>query len=158
MRDVNVTVIGNVGADPVVRDTPNGRVTQFNLGTSPRFFDRETAEWRDGDTTWFRVACWREMGANVAESFRKGERVMVVGRLQVNTWQNKEGIDRTSVEITADHVGHDLTFGTTRYTRVIRTTPVPGPDDDRREAEDEPAYPVDADGVILGAEEELARA
>ena len=154
MRDISVTVIGNVGADPVVRDTPVGRVTQFNLGSSPRVFDRATDRWRDGDTTWFRVECWRELGANVAESMRKGERVMVFGRLKVGTWESKEGETRTSVEIVAEHVGHELTFGTSRYSRVIRTSQVPGQDDGRHEGEDvdQDLPAVDADGVVLDPE------
>ncbi|HZI96525.1 MAG TPA: single-stranded DNA-binding protein [Actinomycetales bacterium] len=159
MKDVNVTVVGNMGADPVVRETPGGKVTQLNVGASPRFYDREAGEWRDRDTTWFRVECWSQLGANAAESLRKGERVIVSGRLKVSTWETKEGAERTSVEIVADHVGHDLTFGTSRYSRVIRSTQVPGRDEDGlREGASDPddtgaAYDVDADGVVVDREE-----
>lgn len=152
MRDINVTVVGNVGADPVVRDTVNGRVANFNLGSTPRIFDRASEQWVDGGTTWFRVACWRELGANVAESLRKGERVVVVGRLKVGTWEDKEGGERTSVEIVADHVGHELTFGTTRFTRVIRGASLAAADEQPARAADEVAYDL-SEAEVLDADE-----
>lgn len=129
MRDIIVTVVGNVGADPVVHETSTGRVTNFNLCCSSRVLDRQTGEWSDGSTTWFRIACWSALGANVAESIRRGERVIVTGKLKVNSYELRDGGERTTVELAAINVGHDLTFGTTRFTRVARNTSLAAPDD-----------------------------
>lgn len=143
MREVTVTVVGNVGSDPAIRETPHGQVANFNVGSSNRFYDRTSGQWTDGPTSWYRVACWNRLGRNAAESFRKGERVIVVGRLKVGTYQDKDGVERASVEITADHVGHELTFGTTRFARFVRERDeaagaddgVPPGDDEEPEAE-----------------------
>jgi single-strand DNA-binding protein len=136
MRDINLTVVGNVGADPVARETDKGDlVVSFNLGSTPRVYDRVQGLWVDGPTSWFRVSCWRELGKNVGESIRKGERVIVSGRLRVGTYADKDGVERTSVELVAEHVGHELTFGTTRYTRTIRTAPLTAPHDEMEDDE-----------------------
>ena len=148
MREISLTVVGNVGADPVQRETDKGdKVTSFNIGCTPSAFDRVQAMWVDGPTTWFRVSCWRELGKNVVESIRKGERVIVSGRLRVSTYADKDGVERTSVELVADHVGHELTFGTTRFTRVVRSASLSAPADPTDDADDlgvDPMGDIDA--------------
>ncbi|GAB2674624.1 single-stranded DNA-binding protein [Thalassiella azotivora] len=157
MRDVTVTVVGNVGADPVVHKLRSGdEVTRFSVGSTPRVLDRGTGEWGDGPTTWYRVSCWRQLGANVADSLRRGERVVVVGRLRVSTWE-QDGAERKEVEVVADHVGHELSFGTTRYQRVVREAALPqaGADDAAGDPFGEPAV-RDLDGDHEGPESDGA--
>ncbi len=128
MNSTSVTVVGNLVADPVQRQVADDvRVTGFRLACTPRVPDG-SGGWTDGRTCFYQVSAWRQLGANTGESLRKGERVVVVGRLGVDTWEDRDGNSRSTVEITADHVGHDLTFGTTRFTRVVRASSGGPPD------------------------------
>jgi single-strand DNA-binding protein len=121
MRGVFVTVVGNVGADPVARDTAGGRVVTFNLGVSERYFDRSKELWADRPTTWYRISCWNpQLGRNIGECVRRGERVMVTGRLRFGTYQDKDGVERASLEVVAEHVGHEMSFASTRYMKQER--------------------------------------
>jgi single-strand DNA-binding protein len=157
VRETNVTVVGNVAADPVVRQVGDGRrVTSLRLGCTGRQYDRARQEWVDGPTSWYGVSAWQQLGANVAESVRKGERVVVVGRLRVETYLDREGRERTTATVEADAVGHDLTFGTSRFSRVVRGSGVPGDARAGEEAVDEPAdepvegAPADGDREAVG--------
>lgn len=115
-----VTIVGNVGADPEIRFTPGGKaVASFNLVNTPR--EKDGNEWKDGEPTWFRVTAWEGFGENVAESVRKGQRVIVVGRLKTSAWTDKEGGKRTSLEIQADAIGPDLRWSTAAVTRNAPT-------------------------------------
>lgn len=115
-----ITVVGTVGTDPTARTTPTGRnVTHLRLACTGRIRDASTGQWRDGDTNWYTVNAWNELGRNVHESIRKRERVIVTGRLRVRDWENEDR-KGTEVEIVADSVGHDLRWGTTRFTRAAR--------------------------------------
>lgn len=99
-----VTVIGNLGSDAEYRKTPTGTpVTSFNIANTPR--KQKNGEWVDGDTTWFRVFVWNHEAAGVANTLRKGDKVVVTGRLQVSTFTDKEGAERKALEINADGVG-----------------------------------------------------
>ena len=99
-----VTVTGNLGTDAQFRKTPNGTpVTTFNIANTPR--KNKNGEWVDGDTQWFRVFVWNYDAAGTAVALKKGDKVIVTGRLQVDTYVDKEGKERTSLEINADGVG-----------------------------------------------------
>ena len=99
-----VTVIGNLGSDAEYRKTPTGTpVTSFNIANTPR--KNKNGEWTDGETTWFRVFVWNHEAAGVANTLRKGDKVIVTGKLQVSTFTDKEGAERKALEINADGVG-----------------------------------------------------
>lgn len=116
MRDL-ITIVGRVGGDPQLRRTHDGgTIASFSLATSDRRRDPQTGEWADGPTSWYEVSAFRALGDNVLASVRKGDRVIVAGRLTIRRWQSgdKSG---TSADVDADAVGHDLLFGTTAFTR-----------------------------------------
>lgn len=116
-----LTVVGTVGSDPEARATSTGRsVTSFRLASTTRVRDPQTGEWRDGETNWYTISAWNDLGRNVHDSIRKGERVLVAGRLRVRRWE-KDDRQGTEVEIVAGSVGHDLRWGTTRYTRAAKS-------------------------------------
>ncbi len=133
-----VTVVGFVAQDPRQRETSQGRVTDLRVGTTPRFQDRVTGEWRDADTSYFSVTCWRRLGDHVRASLRKGDPVVVKGRFRTRSYQDKTGQPRTEITISADTVGHDLNQGIANY---MRQRPQPavtegGSDDEVSEAPD----------------------
>ncbi|WP_460773508.1 single-stranded DNA-binding protein [Microbacterium sp. GXF7504] len=111
-----VTVVGNVGGTPERRQTPAGPVTSFRLGSTHRRLDRQSGEWVDDYTNWFSVNVWRALGQHAFASLRKGDRVLVTGRLRAREWETdaKRGV---SLEIDASALGHDLLWGTTEFTR-----------------------------------------
>jgi single-strand DNA-binding protein len=111
--DNQVTLIGNLVEDPEVRTTPSGAtVASFRLAVTPRV--REGGEWREGETSLFRVNVWRQQAENLAESLGKGARVVVVGRLRTRSWETPQGDRRTVVEVEADEVAASLKFATAR--------------------------------------------
>lgn len=124
MYETNVTVTGVVATDPraVVLDETL-RITNFRLASTSRRRDR-SGQWVDGHTTWFTVTCWRGLAANVADSIGKKDRVVVRGRLRSQDWTAQDGTQRSTLEIEADAVGHDLSFGTSTFTRTRRVEPV----------------------------------
>jgi single-strand DNA-binding protein len=98
-------IIGNLGRDPEMRYTPNGRpVTEFSVAVTHRGRDQQTGEWADLGTDWFRVTVWGDRAERAAEDFRKGNRVFVEGRFRTREYEAKDGTKRTSLEITADNV------------------------------------------------------
>ncbi|WP_411145302.1 single-stranded DNA-binding protein [Streptomyces sp. x-80] len=104
-----ITVVGNVVADPELRFTPSGAaVANFRIASTPRTFDRVTNEWKDGDTLFLSVSVWRQQAENVAESIKRGDRVIVVGRLTQRQYEDREGKTRSSYEIQADEVAPSL--------------------------------------------------
>src|SRR6188768_2343129 len=103
--EATVTVIGNCGGDPELRFTSQGTaVASFSLANTPRVKDAK-GEWADGETLWMRVTAWNKQAEAITEGVRKGQKVIVVGRLQQKSYQTKEGETRTSLEITADEIG-----------------------------------------------------
>lgn len=110
MTGAEITIAGNITADPELRFTQNGiPVAGFNVAHTERRLNRQTNEWEDfGETLFLRVNVWREQGENVAHSLHKGDAVLVVGRLVSRTWQDKEGNDRVTVECDAEIVSVDL--------------------------------------------------
>ena len=116
-----ITVVGNLTADPELRFTPNGAaVANFTVASTPRTFDRQTNEWKDGETLFLRCSIWREAAENVAESLTKGMRVVAQGRLKARSYQDREGNNRTSWEMDVDEVGPSLRYATAKVTRSQR--------------------------------------
>ena len=114
-----ITVIGNLTADPELRWTQAGApVADFTVASTPRTYDRNAGEWRDGDTLFMRCSVWRETAENVAESLRKGMRVIVQGRLTQRSYDTQQGERRTVVELQVDEVGPSLRRARAQVTRV----------------------------------------
>ncbi|MDO5633397.1 MAG: single-stranded DNA-binding protein [Micrococcus sp.] len=116
-----ITVVGNLTADPELRFTPNGAaVANFTIASTPRTFDRQSNEWKDGEALFLRCSIWREAAENVAESLTKGMRVIVQGRLKARSYDDRDGNRRTSYELDVDEVGPALRFATAKVTRSQR--------------------------------------
>lgn len=123
MNETVLTVTGYVAQEPKLRVTAAGtRVVSFRLATTERRFDKSLNGWRDGDTIFFTVTCWRLIGENVLDSLKKGEPVLVQGRLRDGTYE-KEGVSHTVFEIEAHAVGHDLSRGVSRFTKATPPRP-----------------------------------
>ena len=117
--DTVITVIGNLTAAPELRWTQSGAaVADFTVASTPRTYDRNAGEWRDGDTLFMRCSVWRETAENVAESLRKGMRVIVQGRLTQRSYDTQQGERRTVVELQVDEVGPSLRRARAQVTRV----------------------------------------
>jgi single-strand DNA-binding protein len=116
-----ITVIGNLTGDPELRFTPSGAaVANFTVASTPRTFDRQSNEFKDGDTLFMRCSIWREAAENVAESLTKGTRVIVTGRLVQRSYETREGEKRTVVELDVDEVGPSLKYATAKVSRTTR--------------------------------------
>jgi single-strand DNA-binding protein len=116
-----ITVVGNLTADPELRFTPSGAaVANFTVAATPRTFDRQTGEWKDGDALFMRCNVWRQAAENVAETLTRGMRVMVSGRLRQRSFETREGEKRTVVELEVDEVGPSLKYATAKVNKVSR--------------------------------------
>jgi len=118
MNEAGVTFQGWVGTDVAHRETPHGNVANFRVGVSPRIRKKD-GTWVDGTTSWFSVTCWRALADNVAESVRKGEPVIVHGRLRTDVWERGDGQKSETYVVEATHVGHDLLRGTSSFNRTL---------------------------------------
>lgn len=117
-----ITVVGNLTADPELRFTPSGAaVANFTIASTPRTFDRQSGEWKDGEALFLRCSIWREAAENVAESLTKGQRVIAQGRLKARSYETKEGERRTSMELDVDEIGPSLRFATASVNRNQRS-------------------------------------
>lgn len=117
-----ITVIGNLTSDPELRFTGAGAaVANFTVASTPRTFDRQSNEWKDGETLFLRCSVWREAAENAAESLAKGMRVIVTGRLRSRSYETKEGEKRTVIELEVDEVGPSLRSATAKVTRAQRS-------------------------------------
>jgi len=117
-----ITVVGNLTDDPELKFTPSGApVANFTVASTPRTFDRQTNEWKDGDALFLRCAAWRQLAENVAESLTKGQRVIVTGALRVRQYERQDGSKGTSVEMNVDEVGPSLKFATAKVTKATRS-------------------------------------
>ncbi|HEX9711355.1 MAG TPA: single-stranded DNA-binding protein [Actinomycetota bacterium] len=117
----SVTLVGNLTDDPELRFTANGAaVANFRIAVSRRVRDAETNEWRDADTSFFRVNVWRQLAENVAETLSRGMRVVVTGTLRMRSWETQEGEKRSVVEIEAEEVGPSLRFATAKVEKTNR--------------------------------------
>jgi single-strand DNA-binding protein len=141
MNETVLTVVGHVASDPQLRATASGaKVGGFRLASTERRYDKGLSAWRDGDTIFWAVSCWRAAAENVVDSLEKGQPVIVHGRLKERSYEDRDGVRRTSLEIDALTVGHDLTRGVAKFTKAAGTrredierelsTPAVTPDDD----------------------------
>ena len=119
--DTVITIIGNLTGDPELRFTPSGApVANFTVASTPRSFDRQSNEWKDGESLFMRCSIWREAAESVAESLTKGVRVIVTGRLVQRSYDTKEGEKRTVVELQVDEIGPSLKYATAKVTRAAK--------------------------------------
>ena len=119
--DTVITVVGNLVDDPELRFTPSGAaVANFRIASTPRTFDRQANEWKDGDALFLSCSVWRQAAENVAESLQKGMRVVVQGRLKQRQYETREGEKRTVVELDVDEVGPSLKYATAKVARTTR--------------------------------------
>ena len=113
--DTVITVVGNLTADPELRFTPSGAaVASFTIASTPRQFDRNTNEWKDGEALFLRCSIWRQAAENVAESLQRGMRVVAQGRLKQRSFETREGEKRTVIELDVDEVGPSLRYATAK--------------------------------------------
>ena len=120
--DTQITIIGNLVGDPELRYTPTGQaVANFRVASTPRFMDRQTNEWKDGDSLFLSCNVWRQAAENVAESLQRGMRVIVSGRLRQRSYETKEGEKRTVYEIEVDEVGPSLRNASAKVTKSTRS-------------------------------------
>jgi single-strand DNA-binding protein len=118
-----ITVVGNLVDDPELRFTPSGAaVANFRIASTPRTFDKQSNEWKDGDALFLSCSVWRQAAENVAESLQKGMRVVVQGRLKSRQYETREGEKRTVFEIEVEEVGPSLKYATAKVTRAQRSS------------------------------------
>lgn len=131
MNDTTLTMSGNLVADPELRFTPSGvAVANFTVASTPRRFDKAKGEYVDGEALFIRCTVWRDQAEHVAESVRKGSRVMVSGRLESRSWEDREtGDKRYAIELQADEVAVSLKFGQAKFAKIERHRAPPGGDD-----------------------------
>jgi len=160
INDANIDLAGFVASEPSFKLLDNGTSTaRLRVAYTERRFNRETGEWGDGPTSFVTVLCWRTLADNVAVCLRKGEPVLVRGRLRVREYHDKEGAPRTVTEVDASSVGHDLSRGVAHFSRTRRApgetaaanagtqAGAPSPDGEEPGAQDEPGRP---DGPASG--------
>ncbi|MDT7644852.1 MAG: single-strand DNA-binding protein [Pseudonocardiales bacterium] len=119
--DTIITVVGNLTADPELRFTPSGAaVANFTVASTPRQFDKQSGEWKDGEALFMRCNIWRQAAENVAETLTRGSRVIVSGRLKQRSYETREGEKRTVVELEVEEVGPSLRYATAKVNKVSR--------------------------------------
>ena len=117
-----ITVVGNLVDDPELRFTPSGAaVANFRIASTPRTFDRQANEWKDGDTLFLGCAVWRQAAENVAESLQRGMRVIIQGRLKSRQYETREGEKRTVYELEVDEIGPSLRYATAKVQKMNRS-------------------------------------
>jgi single-strand DNA-binding protein len=120
--DTTITIIGNLVNDPELRYTPTGQaVATFRVASTPRFMDRQTNEWKDGESLFLSCNVWRQAAENVAESLQRGMRVIVSGRLRQRSYETKEGEKRTVYEVEVDEVGPSLRNASAKVNKSARS-------------------------------------
>jgi single-strand DNA-binding protein len=120
--DTTITVVGNLTADPELRFTPSGAaVANFTVASTPRIFDRQSSEWKDGEALFLRCNIWREAAENVAESLTRGSRVIVTGRLKQRSFETREGEKRTVFEVEVEEIGPSLKYATAKVNKANRS-------------------------------------
>jgi single-strand DNA-binding protein len=119
--DTTITIVGNLTNDPELRFTPSGAaVASFTVASTPRYLDKASGEWKDGEALFLRCSVWRQVAENVAESLTRGTRVIVQGRLKQRSYETKEGEKRTVVEVEVDEVGPALRYATAKVQKTSR--------------------------------------
>ena len=128
MNETSITLQGWLGGDVTVRRAGDVPVASFRVACTPRRYSRRTGSWEDSPTQWYSVSAWRGLADNCADSLRRGDPVVVHGRLNASVWVNAQGAEVTTFEVDATMVGHDLSRGTSRFTRtpkpMTETAPV----------------------------------
>ena len=121
IEDQQLTIAGTLGGDPELRFTPSGAaVVNFSVAVNPRYFDKQANEWREKGTDWWRCNAWRQMAENIAESFRKGDRVIVVGKVASRQFDTRDGQRVTTWELTVEDAGPSTKFATTTSRKAER--------------------------------------
>ena len=139
MNETLVTLSGWLGTDVERRTAGDAPVAHFRVACTPRRFQKKTGEWASGDTQWYSVSAWRALAVNCERSLRRGDPVVVHGRLSASTWTSSAGVEMTTYDVDASFVGHDLNRGTTAFTRS------------RPESVDQSAAPTATDGSATSA-------
>jgi single-strand DNA-binding protein len=134
--ETSITVIGNLIGDPELRFLPNGTaMAKFGVASTPRYLDKESGQWKDGEPLFLYCTVWRELAENVTESLSKGARVVVVGRLRLSRWETAEGEKRSAYGLDVDEIGPSLRWAQAKVAKMTRTrasdgfTPADVPDD-----------------------------
>ena len=128
MTETTLTLVGNLTDDPEIRYTTRGTaVANFKVASTPRYFDRQAGEYKDGEALFMRCTVWRDQAEHVAESLTRGARVIVQGRVRQRSFETKEGERRTVVELEADEIGPALRYATATVNKVSRRDPVGTP-------------------------------
>ncbi len=118
-NETTITIVGNLTADPELRYTQNGLpVANFTIASTPKTFDRQSNDWKDGEALFLRASVWREFAEHVAGSLTKGSRVVATGRLKQRSYQDKDGANKTSIELEIDEIGPSLRYATAQVTRA----------------------------------------
>jgi single-strand DNA-binding protein len=121
--DVTITVVGNLTDDPELRFTPSGAaVAKFRIASTPRFMDKQTNEWKDGEPLFLSCNVWRQAAEHVAESLQRGARVIVTGRLRQRSYETREGEKRTVMELEVDEIGPSLRYATAKVQKMARSS------------------------------------
>ena len=139
MTETTCTLTGNLTADPELRFTPSGAaLANFTVAATCRTLDKTTNQWRDGQALFMRCTLWRQPAENLAESLRRGDRVIVTGRLRQRSFETREGDKRTTIELDVDEIGASLKFTTLTLTKTDRAT-AQAPTSEQA-ADDEPPF------------------
>lgn len=121
--DTNITLIGNLTDDPELRFTPSGAaVAKFRVASTPRYLDKQSGEWKDGEALFLSCNVWRQAAEHVAESLQRGTRVIVSGRLRQRTYETREGEKRTVYELEVDDIGPSLRYATAKVQKMSRSS------------------------------------
>jgi single-strand DNA-binding protein len=121
--DTTITIIGNLTDDPELRFTPSGAaVAKFRVASTPRFLDRASGEWKDGEPLFMACNIWRDAAEHVAESLQRGARVIVTGRLRQRSYETREGEKRTVIELEVDEIGPSLRYATAKVQKMARSS------------------------------------
>jgi single-strand DNA-binding protein len=129
--ETTITIVGNLTRDPEVAFTPSGvAYARFTVASTPRRYDPNANEWTDGDALFLRCTAWRQLAENIGETLTKGARVVVYGRLKLNTWQTDDGETRSSIELDVEEVGPSLRYATAKVAKMTRSRDArPAPSD-----------------------------
>ncbi len=139
-----ITVVGNLTADPELRYTQSGLpVANFTIASTPRTFDRQTNEWKDGEALFLRASLWRDPAEHIAGSLKKGDRVIATGALKQRSYQDREGQNRTAIELEVEEVGPSLRYATAQVTKS-QASGAPKPAPAAQTGEAAPAAPAPA--------------
>ena len=152
-----ITITGLVATAPRHILTSEGlSITSFRLASTQRRFDRSADRWIDGETNWYTITSFRQLALNAASSVEKGQRVLVTGRLRIREWDNGERVG-TTIDVEADSIGHDLAWGTARFTRSIMSSSAPAVSDpEQLEQHDEPVAEGEHESVREEGDVQLA--